>query len=291
MNRRNFLATLTVGTAGLALGRWSPSASAESAFAVELGVSTFFEKHTALKNAGFQYIEENVERVLVPKDGNEEFEKIRRSVAIASLPVYACAGFIPSDMKIVGPQVKMDVLLRYVEIVFRRAERIGVKRIVLGSGKSREIPEGFARERAVEQLVEFGKTIAPLAQMHSVIVVLEQLQRSECNFINRVDEGIAIVEAVDHPNFQQHADIFHMLRVGEGHESLVKAGARLKHCHIATKKSRKAPGMEEDDFRPYFKALKQIGYRGGISIESGWKDFPAEVPKAYRVLRQQLDSA
>ena len=51
-----------------------------------------------------------------------------------------------------------------------------------------------------------------------------------------------------------------------------------------------APGVEGDDFRPYFKALKAIGYEGGISIECNWKNFAEELPKAQRVLREQLKS-
>jgi sugar phosphate isomerase/epimerase len=292
MRRRHFLATVTTGAIGLTLTRWLPAAVAEAGSAIELGVATSFARHAALKSAGFQYIEESVGRLLMPEAGDAEFERTRLAVASASLPVYACANFVPGDMKIVGPKVEMEALLRYVEIAFRRAGKAGVKRIVLGSGKSRQIPEGCSRDRAVEQLVDFGRRIAPLAQSHGVIVVLEPLQYSECNFINRVDEGLAIVEGVNHSNFQQHADIFHMLRVDEGPESLVKAGARLKHCHIATKKGRKAPGLEEQDCRPYFKALKQIGYRGGMSIAARWgKDLTAELPIAFSALRKQIESA
>jgi sugar phosphate isomerase/epimerase len=291
ITRRRFLAAAATSAAALALPHWLRSAPSETNSTIELGVNRSFGDAGILKQAGFQYIEENVGRVLMPLASDEEFAKRLLEIKAAALPVKACSGFIPGDIKIVGTNVALEPLAKYVTVAFRRAAQVGVNRIVLGSGKSRQIPEGFSRERATEQLVEFGKLIGPLAQPHGVIVVLEQLNKKECNFINRVDEGLAIVEAVGHPNFQQHADIYHMLREAEGPESIVKAGPRLRHCHIATKNSRKAPGVEDDDFRPYFKALKSIGYHGGISIESGWKDIAAELPKAYRVLREQWDSA
>ena len=40
---------------------------------------------------------------------------------------------------------------------------------------------------------------------------------------------------------------------------------------------RSAPGVKGDDFTPYFKALKQIGYKGAIALECNWKDFDKEV--------------
>jgi len=47
--------------------------------------------------------------------------------------------------------------------------------------------------------------------------------------------------------------------------------------------------VDGDDFRAYFKALKAIGYRGGLSIEGKWKD--DQLPKAISVLNEQLKSA
>ena len=49
---------------------------------------------------------------------------------------------------------------------------------------------------------------------------------------------------------------------------------------------RTAPGRKGDDFRPYLRALRDIGYDGMISIECRWEDFAAELPRAIRTLRE-----
>ena len=55
---------------------------------------------------------------------------------------------------------------------------------------------------------------------------------------------------------------------------------------------RTAPGVAGDDFRAYFKALKAIGYTGGISIEGSWgKNFDEQLVKARAVLGEQFQSA
>ena len=287
--RRQFMVVSTLGAAGLPLRRGIAEAVADSQ--VEFGVCASVSKAALLKQAGFGYVEEGVSGFLMPKATDEEFKKKHGEAGMPPLPVRACNGFIPSDMKVVGPSVDLDSVAKYIGKVFARAEEAGVTRIVFGSGGARRIPEGFPREKAIEQIVELGKRIAPLAEPRGVTVAVEPLNRKECNFINRVDECLAVVDAVGRPNFMQHADVFHMMREDEGPESLIKAGARLVHCHVATKQNRKAPGLEETDFRPYFKALKQIGYKGGISIEGGWKDFAADLPRAFRELKNQWDSA
>ena len=75
------------------------------------------------------------------------------------------------------------------------------------------------------------------------------------------------------PRLCQLADIFHMMMGRECAESIVKAGALLKHCHIADYGTRLFPGSDPREthrLEPYFAALKSIGYTGGVSCECGW---------------------
>ncbi|MCX6907421.1 MAG: sugar phosphate isomerase/epimerase [Verrucomicrobia bacterium] len=288
LSRRSFLAT-AAAAAGFAVSRRFSLSAAEAGGSIEFGVCTSLKKAALLKQAGFQFVEENVGSVLVPKLSDDEFEKKLAEIKAAPLPIRSCTGFLPGDLKVVGPEVPMDVLMKHAEIVFRRAEKAGIGRIVFGSGGSRRIPDGFDAAKAREQFTDYCRRIAPMAQAHKVIVVIEALNKGECNFINRVSEALAIADAVNHPGVQVHADIYHMMREDEGPESILKAGAKVKHCHIAEKTKRTAPGVDGDDFRAYFKALKVIGYRGGLSIEGKWKD--DQLAKAFSVLTEQLKTA
>jgi sugar phosphate isomerase/epimerase len=287
LSRRSFLTT-TAAAAGFALTRRDMLTAAETGCAIEFGVCTSLKKAALLKQAGFQFVEENVGSVLVPKAGDEEFEKKLAEIKTAPLPIRSCTGFLPGDLKVVGPEVPMEALMKHAETVFRRAEKAGIGRIVFGSGGSRRIPDGFDATKAKAQFTDYCCRIAPLAQAHKVIVVIESLNKAECNFINRVDEALAIADAVNRPGVQVHVDIYHMMREEEGPESILKTGAKVKHCHVAEKAKRTAPGVDGDDFRAYFKALKAIGYRGGLSIEGKWKD--DQLPKACSVLCEQLKS-
>jgi len=190
----------------------------------------------------------------------------------------------------VGPEAAHPEILEFMETAFRRAQKAGVEYIVFGSGGSRSIPEGFSRDEARRQFIDLCSRMAPIAAKYDVVVVLEPLNTKECNFINSVMEGGEIVEEVNHPNFRLLADIYHMLMEGEGSESIEKFGHLIHHTHIAEKEGRAAPGTHNEDFTAYFKALKDVGYKGKMSIECRWEDLETQAPTAIAANEKTIDN-
>lgn len=255
---------------------------------VVFGVCASITSGEMLRETGFYYVEGSVGRDLMPGRSDEEFAKKMAKIDSCPIPVIACNGFLPGTLKVTGPDARPDTVLRYAEVAFRRAASVGIRIIVFGSSGARSIPDGFDRQKAQEQFIGLLKEMGPIARKYGVTIAIENLQKSETNFINTVGEAVTIAREVNDPNIRVLADIFHMMRENEGPEALEQAGKYLTHCHIAEKKDRTAPGMAGDDFRPYFKALKKSGYRGGISIEGSWKD--ENLPKAFQVLKEQWES-
>jgi sugar phosphate isomerase/epimerase/lysophospholipase L1-like esterase len=256
---------------------------------IHFGVCTAPANGQVLRDAGFNYVEGGVSRDLMPGKPDDEFALRMKELKTCPLPVIACNGFLPGTLRVTGPDAAPDTVLRYAGVAFRRAEAVGIRTIVFGSSGSRNIPEGFDRVKARQQFVSLLKIMGPEARKYGVTIAIENLQKSESNFVNTVGEALSIVREVNDPNILLLADIFHMMRENEGPEILVDAGSYLVHCHIAELKDRTAPGMAGDDFRPYFSALKKIGYRGGISIEGSWKN--GDLPDAYRVMKDQWEKS
>src|SRR5690606_2244360 len=140
---------------------------------------------------------------------------------------------LPARLKCVGEEADAEAVVAYADTVFRRAQQRGVSIIVFGSGAARRIPEGYDRSRAVNQFVELCSRLARQASTYGVTIALENLNRSETNLVNTVEEARSICEAVAAPNFGITADIYHMLREGEPAENLLKAGKYIFHCDIA----------------------------------------------------------
>jgi sugar phosphate isomerase/epimerase len=291
-SRRTFLRSVAVAAAGVTL---TPSVLAMEAggsrpeFNVSLGVFASYEHAKYLRELGYGYIEESVGGFLIPKDGDAGFSKNLGDLQTLKFPIRSYVILLPAELKTVGPNADHEGVLRRTELALKRASACGSKYIVFGSGGARHIPEGFDREKAKAQHIAVTKKMGPLAEKYGITIAVEPLNRSETNFINSLAEGVEIVNAVKNPRVKLLCDIYHMLKEDESPDEIVKFGKHIIHCHIAEKEKRTPPGVKGDDFRPYLGALKEIGYRGGLSIECfQYGDFEKEIKTGITVLKQQL---
>ncbi|MDR1602651.1 MAG: sugar phosphate isomerase/epimerase [Tannerella sp.] len=247
--------------------------------------------YPALQAAGYDFFEPTVSAFLSPAESDSVFMSHLAEMKRLNAKPVSCIIFLPGDYTIVGEAPRHDDIVDWGEKTFRRANQAGIRYIVFGSGGARRVPEGFDREKAMQQFIAVCKRLAPVAQKQDVTLVVEPLNRAETNLINSLQEGAAVVEAVDHPNVRLLCDIYHMMRENEPASEIVKYGKYIRHCHIAEKETRSAPGTNGDDFRPYFAALKQIGYRGCISIECSWDDFSSRLAPALEYMKRQFDES
>jgi sugar phosphate isomerase/epimerase len=247
----------------------------------------------ALAGAGFDFIELNVQQHLMPLADDATFEPEMARIKSASLPTIAANSFVPASLKIVGTNVHGDALEGYAETAFARAQALGIRSIVFGSGGARQIPDGFDRDEAWEQLLSFGRMIGPRAQAHDVTVVVEPLNvtRGECNVLTTVGESARYVKQVNHPNVRLLADAYHWGLDNDSFGELVASGPLLRHVHIATVEHRLPPGFEDCDFTGFFHALWLGGYDGPVSIESRWDDVAAQAAAAFAGLMGAVHAA
>jgi len=240
---------------------------------------------------GLAYIEPTVAGLLCPAQGEGGFAVNRAAAEAEPVPPKAVNCFFPGDLKNTGPDVDPDALDAWVERCCRRSAAVGVETIVFGSGGSRAVPEGFDRDRASEQIVENLRRYGPIAARHGITLVLEPLARRHCNIVTTVDEGAERVRAAGHPNVLLLADTYHMAEDGDPPEAIRRAEGLIAHVHCAEGNGRGPLGATGEDQRPYFRALKDIGYDGRISLECRWDDLPAQLPGGIAELRTQWETA
>jgi sugar phosphate isomerase/epimerase len=255
-----------------------------------IGVCASADRAADLHAGGAAYVEVSCRQWLVPDKPREAFEPRLRTLREAPVPARAANGFLPGSLPCVGPRARHEKTLAYAEVVFRRAQEVGIDIVTFGSGGARRIPEGWPREDADVDFVALLARMGPLAERYGVTVCVEPLQQRETNMINRVSEAHRLVKAVQHPNVAITADLFHMMREREDATSLRRAGALIRHVHVAEKGKRTPPGTAGDDFTPYLQALCDIGYEGLTSIECRWDDLPGQLPRGIETLRRQTDT-
>ena len=251
---------------------------------MKFGVCTDLQNAGLFAKAGYNYIELNVSRDLKPEEPETVFAEDLKKIKSAPLPAKAANCFIPGDLKIVGPDVDDERLEHYVIEAFERAQRAGISVIVFGSGGARKIPDGFPTKKGYKQLVDFGGLVGTLAKKSKMTIVAEPLNTAETNQLNTVAQAAQYVKDVGHPSMKLLVDAFHWARENEPAADIVAFAPLLAHTHIATYTSRCAPGLEDCDFGEFFKALRDGGYNGTLSIEGSWSDLPSQARRSLEVL-------
>ncbi|MCX6955293.1 MAG: sugar phosphate isomerase/epimerase, partial [Verrucomicrobia bacterium] len=165
---------------------------------------------------------------------------------------------------------------------------VGMTLIVFGSAGARMVPEGFPIAKAFEQYVDILRQFAPLAEENGVTIVVEPLNRGECNLVNTILEGAEAVRRANHSAVKLLVDIFHMLRNGESADDIVKVGPLIRHAHVAENKDRAAPGVHGENHRAFYRALNRAGYRGRLTVEADWTDLPNQIAPTLAAIRTQL---
>ena len=133
---------------------------------------------------------------------------------------------------------------------------------LIGAHDEAEKKEQFAL------VVKNLKVLAAYAAKKGVDLCIEPLNRFETDFLNTCDKGLALIKAVGTKNVKLHLDTFHMnIEEKNQADAIRKAGKLLGHFH-ACGSDRGTPGNDHIEWKPIVKALKDIGYKGDLVIES-----------------------
>lgn len=277
--------------AALVSGVVAASSHATPTAQVLIGYCVGLKDLGVAKAAGFDFAEVRIGEISALSDA--EFDAAVTRVHTIGLPTPSAYQFLPETIRLTGPQpTSLDVQMAYVTKAFTRLQRLGVHMIGFGSGTARRVPDGFPKDAGFAQLVAFGRRIAPLARAHGLTVAIEPQRLEESNIINSADEGLTLVNAVDDPGFQLLVDFFHMASVHEDPSVIQRAGAHVRHLHIANPNGRVFPlTWNEYDYTAFFSNLRAIGYTGLISVEASSANVAADAPRTIALLRRAFAGA
>ena len=141
-------------------------------------------------------------------------------------------------------------------------------------------PTGDEKKRAAEVL----RPAAELAKQANLTLAIEYLNRFECYFLTTAADALALVKAVDHPNFRCMYDTFHAHIEEKSQASAIRTVAPvMAHVHIS-ENDRGTPGTGQVRWDEAFGTLKEVGYDGWLVIEAFGRALP-DLAAATRVWR------
>ena len=261
------------------------AASARPGEKVRIGYCGPLKDIDAVKAAGFDYMEVRTSEVAALS--NTDYETVAAKFKQLELPVLSANLFIPADIKVTGPNIDQQRQMDYVRRALDRVSRLGVHVVIFGSGGARQVPDGFSKQEAFQQLVDFGKRIAPEARARNITIAIEPLRHQESNIVNNTTEALAWVNAVNDPNIQLMIDFYHFEVEKEDPTNILNVKDHLRHLHMANPNGRVMPlKWDEYNYAPFFAVLRQIHYDRLISLEVSTTDLPVQGPQAIALLHR-----
>jgi len=144
---------------------------------------------------------------------------------------------------------------------------IGGKTIVVGSPKQRNLMDGVSYEQAWNFATEIFREPVMRAEQRAVTICFEPLAPTETNFINTAEEAIRFTQQLNTPHFKIILDVKAMCSEAKAIPQIIRESwPHFAYFH-ANDKNLKGPGFGEVDFEPIAAALKQVGYKGFVSVE------------------------
>ena len=233
----------------------------------------------AIQTAGFDFVEFPLRDIAALSE--DDFSRLLE----IKIPCTACNIFFP-NMPLVGPNRDEKVIHAHIEKALDRASRLGVKKVVFGSGAARMSPEGYDITDAMNDLRKLLEYLNKVSK--GITICLEPLNRSETNTIIIYETAVAMCHDLE--NIKITFDIHHALMENRPCADILLAPEKLGHLHIAYTEKRFVPALDDDmtAYAEFVKAVKQSGYDETLSIEGQLKsdDMQKEISESLIVLKE-----
>ncbi len=144
---------------------------------------------------------------------------------------------------------------------------LGGSIMVLGSPDQRNLLPGVTPAQANDYAVEVLREAMPVLEDCQVTLALEPLAPAETSFLTTAAEAVAVIHRVESPHCRLHLDVKAMAAEPLPAADTIRLhAAHLAHFH-ANDPNRQGPGFGQVDFVPILEALREIQYRGWVSVE------------------------
>ena len=235
-----------------------------------LFTSPFTNESTALfptfKKWGFQTVEIPVEDPSHINPAHVKRELDKNKLTCGS--VCACMG---PDRDLRGTPEQQKIGLDYMLKLIDQAVELNCPSLIgpvySAVGRADAVPPDEYKQQW-KAVVNNLRTLCDYAEKKGRQVCLEPLNRFETDFINTCDQALQMIKDVGSPALKLHLDTFHM-NIEEKNQAAAirKAGKLLGHFH-ACGSDRGTPGNDHIKWKPIARALKHVGYKGDVVIES-----------------------
>lgn len=216
---------------------------------------------------------DGIELVGEPKE--YKAAEVRRLVADAGLRVQSICGMHPgpdpTDLRLFShPDAReRQKAIDYVKACVDLAKEVGARSVLVVPSLVGQPAPLVSREVDLATAVEPMRAAAEYAGAQGILLTIEPINRYEVGLVYSVADAIDLAKKIDHPACRIMGDTFHMqIEEGDGIPNAIRRAGHywFQHLHAADN-TREAPGMGTMPWKEILRALHDIDYEGGVSLE------------------------
>ena len=179
---------------------------------------------------------------------------------ISTGQVFADTGFMFTDANKNRRKELIFIFKQMIDLASIFGQFVNIGRV---RGSLPENDHGESQKRFIGMATE----LCIYAKQRGVTLILEPVNRYEINFVNTLEQGVALLELVNESNFKLMPDVFHMnIEDPSIDGELKKHINHLAYIHLADS-NRLAPGQGHINFESIFAGLREVNYSGWCSLE------------------------
>lgn len=177
-----------------------------------------------------------------------------------------------------------NFLKEYTKKAILFAESMGIKNLVFGCPKNRNMPEGDEKQYT-EIAKEFFKELGDFAVLHNTVLAIEPNPVIyNTNFLNYTKDACEFVKEVNSEGVKVNIDMGTMIYNKENPHLVKTYKNVINHIHIS------APNLayisQCAEYKTLKKVLSKIDYEGYLSIEMGNQNDIEKVKQAVLFLKE-----
>ncbi len=185
--------------------------------------------------------------------------------------------FGESGMALFASEAERQKLLDYTKQAIDFAGRLGIRNLVFGSPKLRNIPEGMAEQEVQGIALPFFHALAQHAQTLGCIIGLEpNAAEYGTNFINTTEQALSLILQVNHPALRLNLDMGNLIANDTQVAVLTAAAPVISHIHFSLPMLRTLNSEEAPKLSSFAQVLSPlVENEVYFSIEMGKSDLIA----------------
>ena len=255
---------------------------------MKFGCCTGAENYEALASCGYDFIELSGHEVFCMEP--EQWRELTRRIEAVGVPCVGFNDYCHHRPAIVGDGFDPAAIREYAQCLLDRGAQIQIQNVGIGAPTVRQLPPEYPREQAEEQCCRFLEITAEEAAKRNIRVMFEAVQSHMCDFANRTEDALRLIQKVDAPNLFLVLDFYHMEVMGEDQLAIAPYVPYVRHVHFshcAAGYAREYPGPADlARMTEILARLRALGYDETASVEAAAQDFQADAARALAVFRQ-----